>query len=125
MTADGEPQESHLDGAAIIDHPVRTEITAGLTMDTKQRRVRLRVTGIVQGVFFRGETRRQATKLGLDGYVRNMPDGTVEVVAEGNDHRVEELIAWCRKGPPHARVDDVAVVEEEPSGGESGFRIAW
>ena len=94
-------------------------------METKQRRVRLRVTGIVQGVCFRLETRREARRLGVCGFVRNMADGSVEVVAEGTDSRVEALMAWCRKGPPHARVTSVACRDEEPTGTESGFRVAY
>ena len=83
------------------------------------------ISGRVQGVWFRGTTRETALSLGLTGYVRNMPDGSVEVVAEGDSRRVDQLIAWCRRGPPHARVDGVAVTEEEPTGHESGFRVAF
>ena len=94
-------------------------------MEPKQRRVRLRVTGIVQGVCFRAETRREACRLGLCGFVRNRDDGSVEVVAEGSSSRLDTLIAWCRRGPPHARVAGVTVREEEPTGAESGFHIGY
>jgi acylphosphatase len=72
-------------------------------------RVRLRVTGIVQGVFFRASTRERAVALGLSGWVRNAPDGAVELEAQGDAAQVEALIAWCHQGPPAARVDGVEV----------------
>jgi acylphosphatase len=90
-----------------------------------RRRVSVRVSGVVQGVFFRVETRRAAQGLGLHGSVRNLMDGSVEVIAEGDPRDVEQLIAWCRKGPPHARVDRVTVTDEEPRGDTSGFSIAY
>ncbi len=71
------------------------------------------------------ETRSEAQRLGLDGFVRNMPDGSVEVVAEGDAEAVESLIEWCRRGPPLARVRAVEVSEENPSGTEGGFRITF
>ena len=80
---------------------------------------------MVQGVCFRMETRAEAQRLGVSGYVRNMPDGSVEAVAEGDPAAVESLIDWCRRGPPLARVRDVVVVEEEPTGREDGFRITY
>ncbi len=90
------------------------------------RRVRVRITGLVQGVFFRAETRRQTRLIGdLNGFVRNLPDGSVEVVAEGPSEAVEKLIDWCRKGPPLARVRSVEVSEEKPTGEKSGFRVAY
>jgi acylphosphatase len=76
----------------------------------------------VQGVFFRAETRDRARSLGLAGWVRNAPDGTVEAVFEGEDERVESMISWCRRGPRGARVDDVEVEWETPEGAE-GFAI--
>lgn len=86
-------------------------------------RARVIVTGRVQGVFFRADTRATAQSLGLDGFVRNVPDGTVEAVFEGDRPKVQEAVEWCRHGPPGARVDFVDVGWEEPRG-ESGFRIA-
>jgi len=72
--------------------------------------------GLVQGVFFRDTTRRQAVRRGLGGWVRNLPDGTVEAVFEGNPEAVEALIAFCREGPRGAYVERVEVSEEEPEG---------
>jgi len=72
---------------------------------------RIRVEGRVQGVFFRAWTVKQASELGLDGWVRNRQDGSVEVLAAGPPDRVERLIACCHQGPPAARVDQVRVEE--------------
>lgn len=72
------------------------------------------VSGRVQGVFFRQSTTRQARVLGVAGWVRNLPDGTVEAHVEGDAEAVEALIAWAHKGPPGARVDGVAVSDAEP-----------
>jgi acylphosphatase len=77
------------------------------------------VTGRVQGVFFRLETRRAAERLGVKGWVRNLPDGAVEALLEGDRQAVEALIDWCRQGPPGARVDAVQV---EPRAFESRFK---
>ena len=79
--------------------------------------------GSVQGVFFRAETRDRARSLGLTGWVRNAPDGTVEAVFEGDDERVESMVDWCRRGPSGAHVEDVDVAWERPSG-EQGFSIS-
>jgi acylphosphatase len=89
------------------------------------RRVLLRVSGRVQGVCYRAETRRAARGLGLVGHVRNLDDGDVEVLAEGAPEAIAALIAWCRKGPPHALVTDVDVVEEPPAGGGTSFDIRY
>ena len=80
------------------------------------------VRGRVQGVNFRWSCREVAERLDLSGWVRNRPDGGVEVVAEGTDSRLEQLVSWCGQGPPHAHVTDV---EEhvEAVRGEVGFEI--
>jgi acylphosphatase len=78
------------------------------------------IRGRVQGVFFRVETRDRARSLGLSGWVRNTPNGTVEAVFEGDRGRIESMLAWCRRGPAMARVDDVEVSWEEPRD-EEGF----
>ncbi|MBW2057142.1 MAG: acylphosphatase [Deltaproteobacteria bacterium] len=80
-------------------------------------RRRIRVEGYVQGVFFRATTRQKAQELGITGWVRNRWDGTVEIVAEGEETRLAELTKWCHHGPPGARVTRV-LVEEEPYQGE-------
>lgn len=84
-------------------------------------RVRVRIRGRVQGVFFRAEARTRAESLGVAGWIRNAGDGSVEAVFEGDDEQVESLLAWCRRGPAGARVDGVETVREEPAG-EIGFQ---
>jgi acylphosphatase len=76
----------------------------------------------VQGVGFRYQARSRAQSLGLDGFVRNLPDGSVEAAFEGDEQRVESMIEWCRRGPAGARVEDVETVWEEPTG-EPGFAV--
>ena len=88
-------------------------------------RVHLVISGRVQGVAFRQSTVDEATRLGLAGWVRNLDDGRVEAVAEGDRPRVEALVAWCRRGPRLARVDDVAVKWEPPRDDLEAFDIAW
>ena len=72
-------------------------------------RVHLLVSGLVQGVAFRYHTVDEARRLGLNGWVRNLPDGRVEAEAEGEREKLGALVRWCRHGPPAARVDDVRV----------------
>jgi acylphosphatase len=86
------------------------------------KRVRARVRGAVQGVFFRVETRDRAQSLGVAGWVRNVSDGSVEAVFEGDTERVESMIDWCRRGPRGADVTDVEVSEEDAQG-EEGFAV--
>jgi acylphosphatase len=82
----------------------------------------VRVTGFVQGVFFRAEARNRARSLGLSGWVRNEPDGSVAAVFEGERERVESMVEWCRHGPRGAGVEDVGVEWREPQG-EQGFSV--
>jgi acylphosphatase len=81
------------------------------------------VSGRVQGVFFRAATQEQANRLGLTGWVRNLPDGCVELVACGEAAALSELEAWLWQGPPHARVASVAAraIEAQTL---TGFRVA-
>ncbi len=92
--------------------------------DTKNslQRTRALISGRVQGVFFRDSTREKAEALGLSGWVRNLPDGRVEAVFEGDPDRVREMVAWCESGPSSADVDDVSVEDETPEG-LSGFEV--
>jgi acylphosphatase len=80
---------------------------------------RLRIHGHVQGVWFRESMRVEAERLAVSGWVRNLPDGTVEAVVQGTAHAVDALIAWARKGPPLARVERVEILAAE--GRFSGF----
>jgi acylphosphatase len=79
-------------------------------------RARVVVHGLVQGVWFRESTRREAERLGVGGWVRNRADGTVEAVFEGDDHAVAQAVSWCRRGPLRAEVTGIDVTEEPPEG---------
>ena len=83
---------------------------------------RVVVHGHVQGVFFRDSCRREAEKVGVAGWIRNRPDGTVEALFEGPEPAVQHMLTWVRQGPPYAEVDHVDVYEEEPTG-RTGFAI--
>lgn len=87
------------------------------------KRVHVFLEGKVQGVFFRDSTRQEAGKLGVTGWVRNLPDGRVEAVFEGASKAVDEVVAWARSGPPQARVDDMDVQVEDPTGEFEGFEV--
>ncbi len=85
--------------------------------------VNIKIYGRVQGVFFRDFVQRKAKELNLSGWVENVSDGTVQVVAEGEEKDLEELIEWCRAGgPEYARVDKVNIEWLEPSGQFNDFR---
>lgn len=86
-------------------------------------RVRVIVTGRVQGVNFRDTCRREAAARQVGGWVRNLPDGSVEAVFEGAADAVRALVDWSRQGPPRAAVAGVEVHEETPEGGLGTFRI--
>ena len=87
------------------------------------KRAHIFVSGLVQGVFFRDHTRRWASSLGLSGWVRNLADGRVEVMAEGPEKNVRDLISFLRQGPPQARVEDIELEWELYQGEFSDFRI--
>jgi acylphosphatase len=85
---------------------------------TNNVRVRLIIKGKVQGVWYRDSTRKEAVRLGVSGWVKNRPDGHVEVLAEGPEDNVKNLVTWCHHGPTHARVSEV---EETPEGWQGEF----
>jgi acylphosphatase len=86
------------------------------------KRIVIDVYGRVQGVFFRYNTKKTAKRLGLDGYVKNMSDGSVHIEAEGSKEKLEELLKFAKEGPPHARVDRVEFEYKEPKGEFKNFR---
>ncbi|MEM0025600.1 MAG: acylphosphatase [Zestosphaera sp.] len=88
-------------------------------------RAHLRIYGLVQGVFFRSTMRDVALRLGVAGWVRNLPDGSVEAVVEGVPARVEELIKWARRGPPTAVVEKVEVKYSECTREFKTFKIRY
>lgn len=89
------------------------------------KRVKAVVQGRVQGVNFRYHTRQKARELGLRGHVRNVPDGTVEVVAQGDEADVRAMLAWLERGPRMAHVSEVQVDWQSPVHDEQRFRVRY
>lgn len=87
------------------------------------RKVRILVSGRVQGVYFRAFTLKKANQLAVLGTVRNLPDGRVEIIAEAGTATIEKLISWSQKGPITARVDHIDVTELEPTNEFVSFSI--
>lgn len=83
------------------------------------------VSGKVQGVYFRFHAAEMARRLGLDGWVRNLPDGRVEALFAGDEKNVQAMLAWCRRGPSEARVDGIEVAEGAAVVAGSGFAIRY
>ncbi len=88
-------------------------------------RAHLVIRGMVQGVFYRAFTRNVAVKLGLSGWVKNLHDGRVEAVFEGDRTLIEQAVQHCRVGPPGAYVNDIEVTWEGYSGQDKGFEIKY
>jgi len=91
----------------------------------KQVSAHANISGRVQGVFFRAETRRAAERFGVFGWVRNRPDGTVEAVFEGEQQAVDTVLAWCQEGPNLAVVEDVEVRWQDYAGEFERFDITY
>lgn len=88
------------------------------------KRFQVIIEGRVQGVFFRAYTRDEAVRLGLAGWVRNRPDGSVEAEIEGEKTAVDKMVQWFHQGSPHALVEKVQVTEKTPFGGSS-FEVRY
>jgi acylphosphatase len=86
-------------------------------------RAHVRVSGQVQGVFFRDSTREKAEELDLAGWVKNLPDGQVEAVFEGPSDKVREMVRWCEEGPRHASVENVDADFESAGEDLEGFEV--
>ncbi len=86
-------------------------------------RAHIFVTGYVQGVFYRHTAAQKARARGLTGWVRNLPDGRVEAMVEGEEDEVRALVEWCRNGPSHATVEKVDVEWQRPASDFSGFQV--
>ena len=91
----------------------------------KKVRAHAIISGRVQGVFFRVETKRAADRIGAFGWVRNLRDGTVEAVFEGEQDRVNAVLEWCKEGPPHAQVSNVDVSWNDYTGEFKAFEITY
>ena len=87
------------------------------------QRAQVKVSGQVQGVFFRDSTRQKAEELGLAGWVKNLPDGQVEALFEGPSDRVSEMVRWCEEGPRHASVANVDTDVRSAAGDLEGFEV--
>ncbi|KPK86579.1 MAG: acylphosphatase [Deltaproteobacteria bacterium SM23_61] len=88
-------------------------------------RVKVIVKGIVQGVNFRYYAQRQAAKFNITGWVKNLPDGSVAAVFEGDEQDVEAMVQWCRRGPPSAHVTELIAQPEEYQGEFSSFSVKF
>lgn len=86
-------------------------------------RIHCFIAGRVQGVSYRAHAQREAMHLGLSGWVRNCPDGRVELVAEGEQETLQQLVSWCHQGPPAARVTEVEIRWEADTGAYHVFDI--
>ena len=90
------------------------------------QRVHLIIRGRVQGVWYRGSTRDAAERIGgISGWVRNLPDGSVEAVAEGDRANLDRLVAWCHDGPPSARVDGIDETWLDATGEFTDFQVTY
>ncbi|HBL54152.1 MAG: acylphosphatase [Smithellaceae bacterium] len=89
------------------------------------KRVHVYISGRVQGVCFRAMTQQTALNLKLTGWVRNMDDGRVEALLEGEDAAVDQMVVWCKTGPPAARVDDIEIIEKPYMGNMRSFHISY
>ena len=96
-----------------------------MTIEKERIRVHLYISGRVQGVFYRANTKEVALKHHLTGWVRNCHDGRVEAVLEGRGNNVESVIKWCKEGPPSANVIDLEIIPEEVTGEFSSFSIRY
>ncbi len=91
----------------------------------KKGRVHLIIHGFVQGVFYRASTREAALRLGLKGWVRNLPDGNVEAVFEGPVEKLQKAIEWCKEGPPGAKVTKIDPKWDDYSGEFNSFEVRY
>ena len=88
-------------------------------------RIHIYVSGFVQGVMFRVNIRRKALELDVKGWTRNLEDGRIEALVEGNKNSVKKLVEWCRTGPPGAQVTSVEVRTEECKNDFNDFKVIW
>lgn len=91
----------------------------------EQKRAHVFVSGKVQGVYYRATTREEAQERGVEGWVKNLEDGRVEVVFEGETDDIEDMVEWCHEGSSAARVEDVEVEWKDATGEFDGFGIRY
>jgi len=92
---------------------------------TEKVRFHIFISGRVQGVFFRENTKTKAEKLGIVGWVRNLADGRVEAILEGEKEKIDELIDWAKQGPTFAKVDNLEILTEEYQGEFQNFEVKY
>jgi len=90
-----------------------------------KKRWKMVISGKVQGVYYRASTEKEANRLGLGGYARNLPDGRVEVIAEGSPEELQQLHKWCQEGPPAAKVTGIEVEEQRANGEFHNFGVRY
>ena len=90
-----------------------------------QKRIHIFITGRVQGVFFRQSTRVMAIKNNVNGWIRNLDDGRVEIVAEGETQNIDNLVTWCKTGPANSRVDEFELLNEDSTGEFENFDVIY
>ena len=90
-----------------------------------QKRIHIFITGRVQGVFFRQSTRVMAIKNNANGWVRNLDDGRVEIIAEGDESNIHALAEWCKTGPANSRVDKFELIDENSTGEFEIFEVRY
>jgi acylphosphatase len=106
-----------------MDRPIMRLTEVRKVQNNDMERAHVRVSGQVQGVFFRDSTRQKAEELGLAGWVKNLPDGQVEALFEGPSERVREMVRWCEDGPQRASVENVDKDFEDADGDLEGFEV--
>ena len=90
-----------------------------------QKRIHIFITGRVQGVFFRQSTRVMAIKNNVNGWIRNLDDGRVEIVAEGETQNIDNLVTWCKTGPANSRVDEFELLDEDSTSEFENFDVIY
>lgn len=85
----------------------------------------VRVSGRVQGVWFRASTKQKAEQLGVTGWIRNTSDGCIEAIFEGNKNMVKEMVDWCNHGPPQAKVENIEIKNQPVTNAFDGFAIKY
>ncbi|MEF8848640.1 MAG: acylphosphatase [Candidatus Thermoplasmatota archaeon] len=94
-------------------------------MENMKKNIHVEVSGKVQGVWFRANTKEKAEQLNINGWVKNTADGKVEAVFEGEEENIKEMLDWCHQGPPLAKVQTVDVEEKNSLEGLEGFSIKY
>jgi len=90
-----------------------------------KKNVHVTISGKVQGVWFRANTKDKAEQLDISGWIRNTPDGKVEAIFEGEEENIKEMLDWCNNGPPLAKVKEVKIEEREPTNKYKKFDIRY